>query len=73
LRGKGKPTKRIILDRKIHFDAPVQNPEFHAPAFVRFWSNSGHWLKLARDGMVAKDPKATCGDRTAGRSLLRHY
>jgi hypothetical protein len=29
------------------------------PAFVRYWSNSGHWLRLARDGLVATDPTAT--------------
>ena len=33
---------------------------------VRYWSNSGHWLKLAQNGSVAIDPIATlavhCGN-----------
>jgi len=27
-----------------------------APAFVRYWSNSGHWSALALNGLVANDP-----------------
>jgi hypothetical protein len=37
-----------------------------APAFVRYWSNSGHWSILAGDGLSAFDPTATfalhCGN-----------
>jgi hypothetical protein len=37
-----------------------------APAFVRFWSNSGDWPGLALNGSVANDPKRTlavhCGN-----------
>jgi hypothetical protein len=32
-----------------------------APAFVRYWSNSGHWPELALNGSVANDPKHTLG------------
>jgi hypothetical protein len=31
-----------------------------APAFVRYWSNSGQRWILARDGLSAFDPKRTC-------------
>ena len=37
-----------------------------APAFVRFWGNSGHWPELARDSSVVNDPSAT-SSTAAGR------
>ena len=30
-----------------------------APAFVRYWVHSGHWQKLALNGLVANDPERT--------------
>jgi hypothetical protein len=37
-----------------------------APAFVRYWSNSGYWPELALNALVANDPTATlavdCGN-----------
>jgi hypothetical protein len=35
-----------------------------APAFVRFWSNSGQRWILARDGLSANDPKRTSATLT---------
>ena len=29
------------------------------PAFVRYWSNNGHWPTLALSGLSANDPKRT--------------
>ena len=40
LRDNDRSAERIILVRKIHFDAAVQKTEFHAPAFVRFGSKA---------------------------------
>jgi hypothetical protein len=36
LRDNDRAAERIILGRKIHFDAAVQKPEFHTLVDVRF-------------------------------------
>ena len=30
-----------------------------APAFIRYWSDSGRWSELALNGSVVNDPKRT--------------
>jgi hypothetical protein len=41
-----------------------------APAFVRYWSNSGHWPKLAQNGSVAIDPKRTSAATTTQNLIM---
>jgi hypothetical protein len=51
----GRIKKRHLADDRYWHLA--DNPA--APAFVRYWSNSGQKSALARNGSVANDPKRT--------------
>jgi hypothetical protein len=49
--------------RDVRYWHKADNPT--APAFVRYWSNSGHSSALGLSGLSANDPKRTFGGQAA--------
>jgi hypothetical protein len=48
----------------------VDNPT--ASAVVRYWSNSGQWMILARDRLSANDPKRTTSQAVCSRDATQY-
>jgi hypothetical protein len=55
--GKGHAAQFDVVGYDVSYWHLADNPA--TPAFVRYWSKSGHWSALALIGSVAIDPKRT--------------